>query len=175
MQYNGWSSRRFWDIWVRISEDEHYEGVCSNVVSIRRRCECVKLPEKKRYVTLEWPLRQENVKFRNYGNSHFNQPYKLFTTLQYPVIRLCTIYTQYKQQTQISTIYSTKSMVIFILWDFVHFSCCGILSCGILSCGILSCGILSAGFCPVGFCPVGFYPGFRHTQFTVIKMYFIRT
>ena len=32
---------------------------------------------------------------------------------------------------------------LFILWDFVHFLCCGILSCGILSCGILSYGILS--------------------------------
>ena len=31
----------------------------------------------------------------------------------------------------------------FIMWDFVHFSGCGILSVGILSCGILSCGILS--------------------------------
>ena len=34
---------------------------------------------------------------------------------------------------------------LFILWDFVHFSGCGILSCGILSVGILSCGILSSG------------------------------
>ena len=34
---------------------------------------------------------------------------------------------------------------LFILWDFVHFLCCGILSCGILSVGILSCGILSCG------------------------------
>ena len=34
---------------------------------------------------------------------------------------------------------------IFVLWDFVHFLCCGILSCGILSCGILSVGILSCG------------------------------
>ena len=32
---------------------------------------------------------------------------------------------------------------LFILWDFVHFLCCGILSCGILAVGILSCGILS--------------------------------
>ena len=34
---------------------------------------------------------------------------------------------------------------LFRLWDFVHFSGCGILSCGILSVGILSCGILSCG------------------------------
>ena len=38
----------------------------------------------------------------------------------------------------------------FILWDFVHFLCCGILSCGILSCGILSVGILSCGILSCG-------------------------
>ena len=37
-----------------------------------------------------------------------------------------------------------------ILWDFVHFSGCGILSCGILSCGILSVGILSCGILSCG-------------------------
>ena len=39
---------------------------------------------------------------------------------------------------------------LFILWDFVHFSGCGILSCGIMSCGILSVGILSCGILSVG-------------------------
>ena len=31
------------------------------------------------------------------------------------------------------------------LWDFVHFSHCGILSRGILSVGIMSCELLSCG------------------------------
>ena len=39
---------------------------------------------------------------------------------------------------------------LFMLWDFVHFLCCGILSCGILSCGILSVGILSGGILSCG-------------------------
>ena len=39
---------------------------------------------------------------------------------------------------------------LFMLWDFVHFLCCGILSCGILSCGILSVGILSCGILSCG-------------------------
>ena len=37
-----------------------------------------------------------------------------------------------------------------ILWDFVHFSGCGIVSCGIQSCGILSVGILSCGILSCG-------------------------
>ena len=37
-----------------------------------------------------------------------------------------------------------------ILWDFVHFSGCGILSCGILSCGILSVGLSSCGILSCG-------------------------
>ena len=42
-----------------------------------------------------------------------------------------------------------------ILWDFVHFSSCGILSCGILSVGILSCGILSCGILSCGILSCG--------------------
>ena len=45
---------------------------------------------------------------------------------------------------------SKKPVQLFILWDFVHFSGCGILSCGILSCGILSVGILSCGILSCG-------------------------
>ncbi len=46
--------------------------------------------------------------------------------------------------------YTRCCCLFFILWDFVHFSCCGILSCGILSCGILSLGILSCGILSCG-------------------------
>ena len=58
-----------------------------------------------------------------------------------PGSRCCT------QNILLSLVFSNFHIVgfcpLFMLWDFVHFLCCGILSCGILSCGILSCGILS--------------------------------
>ena len=43
-----------------------------------------------------------------------------------------------------------KHSLISILWDFLHFSYCGILSTFHI-----------VGFYPVGFCPVGFCPGFH--------------
>ena len=42
-----------------------------NVLSIRRRWEGVKFPEKKHYVTLEWPLSQANVECTNYWKLQF--------------------------------------------------------------------------------------------------------
>ena len=38
---------------VPFSGKKHYEGVRFNVISVMRRW--VQFPEKKRYVTLEWP------------------------------------------------------------------------------------------------------------------------
>ena len=41
---------------VRFPVKEHYEGVRFNVISVTRGWVGVKLPGKKRYITLEWPL-----------------------------------------------------------------------------------------------------------------------
>ena len=41
---------------VKSSGKKRYEGVRFNVISITRGWVGVQFPEKKRYVTLEWPL-----------------------------------------------------------------------------------------------------------------------
>ena len=41
---------------VTFSGEKRYEGVRLNVISVTRRWVGVQFPEKKRYVTLEWPL-----------------------------------------------------------------------------------------------------------------------
>ena len=41
---------------INFSGEKHYEGVRFNVISVTRRWVGVQLPEKKRYVTLQWPL-----------------------------------------------------------------------------------------------------------------------
>ena len=41
---------------VIFSGKKHYEGVRCNAISVTRGCVGVQFPEKKRYVTLEWPL-----------------------------------------------------------------------------------------------------------------------
>ena len=41
---------------VRFSGKKRYEGVRFNVISVTRGWVWVQFPEKKRYVTLEWPL-----------------------------------------------------------------------------------------------------------------------
>ena len=116
---------------------------------------------------------------KNCGNCNLNQPYKLSdlcegnnsysTITQTTYSQLCnnirqfTIYTEYKQQTQLPTIHSRKSIVTYIyiyiyiifntimltilgnilLFGFLHFSYCGIVS-----------SFHVVGFCPVGFCLV---------------------
>ena len=42
---------------VRFSGEKCYEGVRFNVICVTRGWVGVQFPEKKRYVTLEWPLR----------------------------------------------------------------------------------------------------------------------
>ena len=42
---------------VKFSEKKLYEGVRFNVISITRGWVGVQFPGKKRYITLEWPLR----------------------------------------------------------------------------------------------------------------------
>ena len=41
---------------VKFSRKKRYEGVRFNVISVTRGWVGVQFPEKKRYVTLEWPL-----------------------------------------------------------------------------------------------------------------------
>ena len=52
-------------------EKKRYEGVRFNVISVTRGWVGVQFPEKKRYVTLEWP---HSIKIPN----------KLFKSLNYP-------------------------------------------------------------------------------------------
>ena len=40
---------------VKFSGRKRYEGVRFNVISVTRGCVGVQFPDKKRYVTLEWP------------------------------------------------------------------------------------------------------------------------
>ena len=40
---------------INFSGKKHYEGVRFNVISVTRGSVGVPFPEKKRYVTLEWP------------------------------------------------------------------------------------------------------------------------
>ena len=47
----------------RFSGKKRYEGVRFNVISVTRGSEGVQFPEKKRYVTLEWPLTRESREF----------------------------------------------------------------------------------------------------------------
>ena len=46
---------------VRFSGKKRYEGVRFNVISVTRGWVGVQFPEKKRYVTLEWPHRFQAI------------------------------------------------------------------------------------------------------------------
>ena len=45
---------------VNFSGEKRYEGVRFNVISVTRGWVGVQISGKKRYVTLEWPLKQHN-------------------------------------------------------------------------------------------------------------------
>ena len=47
---------------VKFSGKKCYEGVRFNVISVTRGRVGVQFPGKKRYVTLEWPLRKNTYK-----------------------------------------------------------------------------------------------------------------
>ena len=46
---------------VSIFRKNRYEGVRFNIISVTRGWVGVRFPEKKRYVTLEWPLNSQSV------------------------------------------------------------------------------------------------------------------
>ena len=46
---------------VNFSKKKCYEGVRFNVISVTRGWVGVQFPEKKRYVTLEWPLTPRTI------------------------------------------------------------------------------------------------------------------
>ena len=48
---------------VQFSRKKHYEGVRFNVIGITRDWVGVQFPEKKRYVTVEWPLSDQTNPF----------------------------------------------------------------------------------------------------------------
>ena len=76
---------------VRFSGKKHYEGVRFNVISVTRGWVGVQFPDKKPYVTLEWPLHDFCIAKCSYyklcvcytGHQSSRQPTKLFHLLAF--------------------------------------------------------------------------------------------